>query len=65
FTTVDCGAYYAILPTSRNLIDQYLQSGATKVKAGFSYNSGQNPHFLTINELRSLLKAHVDPSFAI
>lgn len=65
FTTVDCGAYYAILPTSRNLIDQYVQSGATKVEAGFSYNSGQNPHFLTIDELRSLLKAHVDPSFAI
>jgi UDP-N-acetylglucosamine 4,6-dehydratase (inverting) len=65
FTTVDCGAYYAILPTSGKLIDQYLQSGATKVEAGFSYNSGQNHHFLTVDELRLLVQAHVDSSFAI
>jgi UDP-N-acetylglucosamine 4,6-dehydratase len=65
FTTVDYGAYYAILPTSGKLIDQYLQSGATKVEAGFSYNSGQNPHFLTVDELRLLVKAQVDSSFAI
>lgn len=65
FTTVDCGIYYAILPTSGNLMDKYLQSGATKVKAGFSYNSGQNHHFLTVDELRLLVQAQVDSSFAI
>jgi hypothetical protein len=36
---------------------------AQKVPAGFSYNSGDNPQFLTIPEIQSLIKKHLDPSF--
>lgn len=64
FTTVDCGSYYAILPVQSNYcIDEYCEAGATKVEPGFSYNSGTNENFLTIEELRSLIKTHVDPEF--
>ena len=65
FTTVDCGEYYAILPVHGDLIQRYCANGAKMVEAGFSYNSGQNKQFLTIDELRELIKVHVDPNFAV
>jgi UDP-N-acetylglucosamine 4,6-dehydratase len=65
FTTVDCGEYYAILPVHGDLIQRYCASGAKMVEAGFSYNSGQNKQFLTVDELRQLIKVHVDPNFAV
>ncbi|MCL1491731.1 MAG: UDP-N-acetylglucosamine 4,6-dehydratase (inverting) [Pseudanabaena sp. Salubria-1] len=65
FTTVDCGEYYAILPVHGDLIQRYCANGAKMVGAGFSYNSGQNKQFLTVDELRELIKIHVDPNFAV
>ena len=65
FTTVDCGEYYAILPAHGDLIQRYCASGAKMVEAGFSYNSGQNKQFLTVDELRMLIQSHVDPNFAV
>jgi UDP-N-acetylglucosamine 4,6-dehydratase (inverting) len=65
FTTVDCGKYYAILPVHGEMIQRYCENGAKMVEAGFSYNSGQNKQFLTIDELRELIKVHVDPNFAV
>ncbi|MDM7326701.1 MAG: UDP-N-acetylglucosamine 4,6-dehydratase (inverting) [Thermosynechococcus sp. Uc] len=65
YTTVDLGQYYAILPTQgRYTIDEYCaKTGATGVKPGFSYNSGSNDRFLTVEELRTLIRQHVDPNF--
>ena len=60
FSTIDCGDYYAILPVHGGCLDLYCASGATRVEAGFSYNSGQNNHFLTVDELRVLIKNNVD-----
>jgi len=65
FTTVDCGKYYAILPVDGGHIKRYFDQGAKMVEAGFSYNSGQNKQFLTVDELRMLIKAHVNPSFSV
>ncbi|PZU94871.1 MAG: UDP-N-acetylglucosamine 4,6-dehydratase (inverting) [Pseudanabaena sp.] len=65
FTTVDCGEYYAILPVQGDLIERYCASGAKMVEAGFSYNSGQNKQFLTVDQLRDLIKIHVDLNFAV
>lgn len=55
--TVDLGPYYAILPASGpNRVEDYLRrTGARRVPEGFSYDSGRNPHFLTIDELRALI----------
>jgi len=30
---------------------------------GFKYNSGTNPHFMTVDEIREQIKQHVDPTF--
>ncbi|QLL29922.1 UDP-N-acetylglucosamine 4,6-dehydratase (inverting) [Thermosynechococcus sichuanensis E542] len=65
YTTVDLGQYYAILPTQgRFTIEEYCaQTGATRVKPGFSYNSGSNDRFLSVEELRALIRQHVDSNF--
>lgn len=57
FTTVRRGPYFAILP-ARGLyeIDEYCERfGATRIQEGFSYDSGSNEHFLTVEELRDLV----------
>ena len=55
--TVDIGEYYVILPnTYRYDIDQYIeQFGGIKVAENFTYNSGQNVDFLSIDQLRDLM----------
>jgi len=66
-TTVDLGNYYAILPTQADYtFQQYCETmHAVPVESGFSYNSGSNDSFLTIEEIRDLIKGHVDPNFTI
>ena len=65
FNTIDLGQYYAILNTSGGKsADLYAKmKTAKKVPAGFCYNSGDNPRFLSIPEIQSLIKKHLDPSF--
>jgi UDP-N-acetylglucosamine 4,6-dehydratase (inverting) len=65
FNTVDLGNYYAILNTARgHTVVQYLKKKkGQKVKEGFCYNSGQNDKFLTIPEIRELIRNHLDPHF--
>ena len=64
YTTVDRGDYYAILPMSGNYsLEEYCQAqGASLVKPGMSYNSGDNDWFLSVEELRSLIRQHVEPN---
>ena len=38
---------------------------AKKVKQGFSYNSGDNEDWETIESLRGLIKEHVDSTFEV
>jgi hypothetical protein len=38
---------------------------AKKVPQGFKYNSGANTEWLTIEQIRSQIKQHVDPSFSV
>jgi UDP-N-acetylglucosamine 4,6-dehydratase (inverting) len=56
--TVDLGGYYAILPSSGGLsIEKYAhEMGGKAVPAGFAYNSGMNESFLTVEELRLLMR---------
>jgi UDP-N-acetylglucosamine 4,6-dehydratase (inverting) len=65
FNTIDLGQYYAILNTrGGKSADLYAKmKTAKKVPAGFCYNSGDNPRFLSIPEIQSLIKKHLDPSF--
>jgi UDP-N-acetylglucosamine 4,6-dehydratase len=61
YNTVDLGRYYAILPTGADyeVAEYAARPGLKRVAAGFCYDSGTNPHFLTIPELRELIAAHV------
>jgi UDP-N-acetylglucosamine 4,6-dehydratase (inverting) len=67
FYTYDLGKYYTILPSVPNFqIDEYIKFfSAEKVTEGFSYNSGTNTEWETIESLRELIKNHVDNSFTI
>lgn len=67
FNTWDLGKYYAILPqkTVFKLDDFVGKFEAVKVEEGFSYNSGKNDQWETVESLRKLIKEHVDPNFAI
>ncbi len=67
FTTYDLGKYYAILPQvpNFNLQDFIKQFSAKLVKQGFQYNSGENKEWVGVDDLRALIKEHVDSSFSI
>ena len=54
---VDLGRYYAILPaTGAATVKQYCEAhGATMAPSGFSYNSGDNADFLSVEQLRELV----------
>jgi len=55
--TVDLGKYYAILPVGGEYtLQSYCKSmNAVPVEAGFRYDSGSNPDFLTVDRLRQLI----------
>ena len=55
--TVDLGDYYAILPMGGHYsIAEYCSKfSAQQVPEGFCYNSGSNPDFLSVAELRDLI----------
>ena len=65
FTTINLGKYYAILPTDGLVQLRYQEAGINSqpVAKGFAYNSGSNPEFLSVEQLRTLIRVHVDPAF--
>ena len=67
FYTYDLGKYYTILPSLPNFnIEEYINFfSAKKVTEGFSYDSGTNSEWETVESLRDLIKNHVDNSFTI
>ncbi|MCP9823588.1 UDP-N-acetylglucosamine 4,6-dehydratase (inverting) [Cyanobium sp. L1E-Cus] len=65
FTTIDLGEYYAILPSDGRVQRLYKDADISSavVPSGFAYNSGSNPEFLSVEQLRSLIREHVDSAF--
>ena len=65
FSTFDLGKYYAIFPSDGSLEAKYLKNKirCSAVSPGFSYNSGSNPEFLSVEQIRELINLHVDSSF--
>lgn len=65
FTTIDLGEYYSILPSDGILLERYRIQGVpfSAVEPGFAYNSGSNPEFLSVEQLRALIRKHVDSAF--
>jgi UDP-N-acetylglucosamine 4,6-dehydratase len=64
FNTVDLGRYFAILPSSGSYsVEEYCErTGARRVEAGFAYESGSNPDFLSVEQLRHLIESQVHNS---
>lgn len=65
-STIDIGPYYAILPTvsfKHTEADYLAHHNGVKVVEGFSYNSGENAEWDTVETLREKIKAFVDPAF--
>jgi UDP-N-acetylglucosamine 4,6-dehydratase/5-epimerase len=61
FNTVDLGAYYAVLPVAgAYTLQEYCEKRSAKtVPAGFAYDSGTNPDFLSVEQLRELIAQHL------
>lgn len=67
FNTYDLGRYYVILPQKTVFdLEEYIKVfNAKKVPEGFSYDSGKNNDWETVDSLRKLVKKHIDPNFSI
>jgi UDP-N-acetylglucosamine 4,6-dehydratase len=67
FSTYDLGQYFAILPQVPSFnIQEYIKHFQAKpVKKGFQYNSGENEEWISVEEIRRLIKTHVDPDFTV
>ena len=66
YNTYDLGKYYTIIPTVPNWsVEKFIEAfGAKKVAKGFSYNSGDNEEWLHADDIRALIKEHIDPDFS-
>ena len=62
YNTYDLGKYYTILPTNTSWdLNEFINHfGAVKVPEGFSYNSGENTEWETVESLRNLIDKHID-----
>ena len=58
YLTYDIGRFYSMLPSKPiwNLEDYIKKFNAVKVKEGYSYNSGENSDFETVETLRNKIK---------
>jgi UDP-N-acetylglucosamine 4,6-dehydratase (inverting) len=65
FNTVDLGKYFAILPSAgQHSVESYCEAhGGKPVAQGYAYDSGSNPDFLTVDQIRQLIRTYVDPEF--
>jgi len=63
FYTVDLGRCYAILPPAgEHSVEAYCKArGGLPVPLGYAYDSGTNPDFLTVEQLRTMIAQHVGP----
>ena len=61
FYTYDLGTYYVILPSNPPFkLEKFIgEKNATKVEAGFCYNSGDNTEWETVESMRKLINEHV------
>lgn len=67
--TIETAQHYIIVPmlyrqAAADLMRKYCQHHTgVPVPKGFSYNSGKNSEWLTVEQLRELIRSQVDPTF--
>ena len=64
--TYDLGQNYVIFPSDEYTKEKYLEMNIKfeNVPSGFSYNSFNNEDYLTIEEIRNLIRENIDKSFS-
>lgn len=69
--TLENDRYYVIVPMLHNKVHEQTYQlfsdhhNATPVETDFRYSSDKNDQWLTIEQLRELIKQHVDPEFEV
>ncbi len=61
--TLDLGHIFAILPAGVSLAEYASANGGKPVPEGFHYNSAENTDWLTVAQLRDLIRLQLDASF--
>ncbi|MDO3377982.1 UDP-N-acetylglucosamine 4,6-dehydratase (inverting) [Geoalkalibacter halelectricus] len=63
FSTLEFKDYFVILPSMRLWdVDKFMATfNGRRCPDGFSYNSGSNSEWLSVEQLRDLIRIHVDP----
>ena len=66
-STIEFEKYFVMLPSMRLWdTDEYMKRlGGKRCPADFSYSSGTNTEWLTVAQLRELIRRHIDPSFSV
>lgn len=67
YTTIEFKKHFVMLPSvSFWDVEKYKKElNGKPCEMGFKYNSGTNIEWLSVEEIRALIKEHVDPSFSI
>jgi len=65
YSTIDLNKYFAILPMDGKLKEKYLAKKIpfSDFKKGYSYNSSTNEDFLSVTQIRQLIKENIDTNF--
>lgn len=65
--TIEFDKYYVHLPSSPMWkLDRYLkEKKGEAVPKGFSYNSGRNDKWMTVEDIRKLIELKIDPDFEV
>jgi FlaA1/EpsC-like NDP-sugar epimerase len=69
--TIETERHYIIVPmlhgfSAAELMNRYSETHKGKcVPVGFSYNSGKNTEWLSVDQIRSLIRIHCDPTFVV
>lgn len=71
FNTIELDRHYIICPmnlsflhiSKESYLERYQRFNAKEVPVGFSYNSGDNPEWLSVQDLREIVRKHVDANF--
>jgi UDP-N-acetylglucosamine 4,6-dehydratase/5-epimerase len=63
YNTIEFEKYYAILASNANKEKYIKHYKASEVDPGFKYNSGTNKEWVSVDQMRDLLKKYVDPNF--
>lgn len=66
--SLECDSYFVILPSfvpSWDVGDFIKTFKAKRCDAGFRYNSGENTEWLGVEQLRSMIRDHIEPELTV